>query len=170
MLGWTLWKPRLTRRLRLLILFHLSLVVVSCAMQSMPWFPARHIGMKVRWRTRRETMCISPWHLYNYCFTTNYLTAPPTLGAHPLRGNKGELYLTRNYVAGWVLRPRREQACWNPVPLLSMSNAEMKGSFSLAMRSSFSLPLLILQEIISPFWRTKLLFAGWVCLDFLFPL
>lgn len=131
MLGWTLWKPRRTRQLQwLLILFHISVVVVSCAMQSIPWFPARHIGIKVQWQTWRETMCISPWHLCNYCFTTNYLTAPPTLRAHPLRENKWELYLTRNYVAGWVLRPRREQMCWNPVPLLSMSNAEMKGSLS----------------------------------------
>lgn len=100
----------------------------------------------------------SPWNLESLEITalpTNYLTAPPNPGYmfSYLRINKRELYLTRNYVAGCVMRPRRDRhvlkSCDPAFSIMLMSSAEMKGSLSLSMQSSFSaqlfFPLLILQ-------------------------
>lgn len=118
-------------------------------------FPARHKEWKYNNKPEGRLCVFFPGICTITALPTNYLTAPPNPGymTSYLRRNKWELCLTRNYVPGWVMRPRRGRhvlkSCNPAFYIMLMSSAEMKGSLSMSMQSSFSaqlfFPLLILQ-------------------------
>lgn len=74
-------------------------------------FPGRHKEWKYNNKPEGRLCVFFPGICTITALPTNYLTAPPNPGymTSYLRRNKWELCLTRNYVPGWVMRPRRDR-------------------------------------------------------------